>query len=124
MTNLFNYSYILLTIILTVYGQIIIKWQVIKAGVFPVGFLERANFLLDLVFNPWIISALLAAFIAALSWMVAMTKFDLSHAYPFVSLSFLLVLIFSGLIFKEPINSYKIIGLSLIIFGIILGSRG
>ena len=31
-----NYVYVFLTILLTVYGQIIIKWQVTKAGGAPI----------------------------------------------------------------------------------------
>ena len=124
MSNPINYLFILFTIILTVYGQVVIKWQVIRAGDFPSELLERTSFLLHLIINPWIISALLAAFIAALSWMVAMTKFDLSHAYPFMSLSFIFVLIFSGFILKEPVTTYKILGLIIIIIGILVGSKG
>lgn len=124
MNSAINYSFILLTIILTVYGQVVIKWQVIRAGDFPSELFERTSFLLHLIINPWIISALLAAFIAALSWMVAMTKFDLSHAYPFMSLSFIIVLFSSGLFFNEAITSYKVIGLFCVIIGIIIGSQG
>ena len=56
--------------------------------------------------------------------MAAMTKFDISHAYPFMSLSFIFVLILSGLLFNEPITIFKIIGLTLIIIGIVIGSQG
>ena len=69
-------------------------------------------------------SSLAGAFIASLCWMAAMTKFELSYAYPFTSLSFILVLILSGLFFHEPITIYKIIGSVLIVSGIIVGVQG
>lgn len=119
-----NYLYIFLTIVFTVYGQLVIKWQVSGAGILPGDFLGKTLFLLKLLINPWIISALLAAFLAALSWMMAMSKFDISHAYPFMSLSFILVLILSGIFFSEPITFFKVTGLLLIVIGIIVGSQG
>lgn len=119
-----SYIYIFLTIILTVYGQLVLKWQVKHAGEFPVEFTEKILYLLHLLINPWVISSLAAAFLAALSWMAAMTKFDLSYAYPFTSLSFVLVLGFSAVFFHETITMFKVVGLLLIVTGIIVGSKG
>jgi multidrug transporter EmrE-like cation transporter len=68
--------------------------------------------------------ALAAALVAAVSWMAAMTRLELSHAYPFMSLSFILVLVFSALLFNEPVTVPKIVGLVLISVGIIVGSQG
>ena len=53
-----------------------------------------------------------------------MTKLQLSHAYPFMSLAFVFVLICSGLFFHEPITQPKIIGVVLVIIGLAIGSRG
>lgn len=119
-----SYVYVFLTIFLTVYGQIAIKWQVVAAGAFPTDPEGKVLFLAKLLANPWVISALVAALLAAVSWMAAMTKLDLSHAYPFMSLAFVLVLVFSALIFHEPVTLPKIAGLALISAGIIVGSQG
>jgi drug/metabolite transporter (DMT)-like permease len=119
-----SYVYVLATVLLTVYGQIIIKWKVLGAGAFPDTWPDRASFLARLMLDPWVLTAFLAALLAALSWMVAMTKLDLSHAYPFVSLSFVLVLLLSGLVFNEPLTWYKILGVVLIACGVLVGSQG
>lgn len=119
-----NYLYILLTIVFTVYGQLVIKWQVGKAGALPANLDGKIVFLLRLFLNGWVFSGFLAAFLASLAWMAAMTKFDLSHAYPFMSLAFVLVLVLSGILFHEPITWYKIAGMILIVAGIIVGSQG
>ena len=119
-----SYAYVFLTIFLTVYGQIAIKWQVAAAGPFPADTHGKVLFLAKLLVNPWVMSALAAALLAAVSWMAAMTKLDLSHAYPFMSLAFILVLVFSALIFHEPVTLPKLAGLALICAGIIVGSQG
>jgi multidrug transporter EmrE-like cation transporter len=118
-----NHFYIFLTILFTVYGQIVIKWQVKMAGAFPQDHIEKLHYIIKLLLNPWVISGFACAFLAALSWMAAMTKFDLSYAYPFMSLAFVLVIFLSAIFFKEPITISKSIGLGFIVIGIIIGSK-
>jgi multidrug transporter EmrE-like cation transporter len=118
-----SYFYIFLTVILTVYGQIVIKWQVMKKGNFPVGMQEKVIYLGHLLFDPWILSALLAAFLASLTWVLCIAKLQLSVAYPFVSLSFVLVLLSSSLFFHEVLSPLKVIGMLLIVLGVIVGAQ-
>lgn len=119
-----SYFYVLMTILLTVYGQIIIKWQVLNAGVFPDATEDKLRFLFALLLNPWVISAFAAALLAAVSWMAAMTRLQLSHAYPFMSLAFIFVMLAGWWFFNEPITPLKIAGIAFVILGIIVGSQG
>lgn len=119
-----SYVFVFSTIVLTVFGQIIIKWQVANAGAFPEDIYGKGLFLLRLLLNPWIISAFFAAFLASVTWMAAMTKLDLSHAYPFMGLTFVLVMALSSVFFHEAMTLPKIVGISLVVLGIIVGSQG
>ncbi|MBY0577891.1 MAG: hypothetical protein K2P57_02475 [Burkholderiales bacterium] len=119
-----SYLYVFLTIILTVYGQIVIKWQVLKAGAFPEDGLGKAYFLLHLLLNFWVISAFAAALLASVTWMAAMTKLQLSHAYPFMSLAFVLVILFSNIFFGEQVTALKVAGIALVVLGLAIGSQG
>ncbi|MFD2623981.1 EamA family transporter [Salibacterium salarium] len=118
-----GYLYIFGTIFFTVYGQMMLKWRISKFGSLPADLSEKIVFLLKLLLDPLILSGFLSAFVASLFWMAAMTKFDISYAYPFMSLSFMLVFFLSILIFNEPITSYKVIGLILIVAGILVTSQ-
>lgn len=115
---------VFMTIFLTVYGQIVIKWQVAAYGKPPTNFNEKMLFLLQLLLNPWVLSGLLAAFGASLSWMLAMSKLDLNYAYPFVSLSFILIILSGAFFFNESLSMWKIVGAILIVAGVTVGSRG
>jgi multidrug transporter EmrE-like cation transporter len=119
-----DYLYIFGTILFTVYGQLIIKWQAANAGHFPTDATAKVSFLLRLLLNPWVFSSLIAAFLAFLCWIAALTKFELSFAYPFMSLAFVVVLVLSVLLLNESITGPKIVGMMLIVAGIIIGSRG
>lgn len=119
-----KYLYILSTILLTVYGQLAIKWQMNLAGPMPAAPLDKLTFILQQLLNPWIISALAAAFVASLTWMAALSAFSLSYAYPFMSAAFVLVLVLSALLLQEPLNLPKLIGVALIVAGLVVSSRG
>ena len=123
LAKLIDHIYILMAIILTVYGQIVIKWQVQLAGAFPPELTDKIYFIFGLLLKPWVISCYVATFLVALSWMVAMTKFPLSYAYPFMSLAFVFVLILSNILFKESITIPKLIGITFIVAGVIIGSQ-
>lgn len=122
--QLTNYFYIFLAVILTVYGQVIVKWQVDSAGAFPPDFIDKLWFLLRLIINPWVISSFTCSFLALLAWMAALTKFPLNYAYPlFISLTFTIVILFSAFFFREPITSSKMLGIAFIVGGIIILSQ-
>lgn len=119
-----NYLYIFATIGLTVYGQLILKWRISQFGTLPAELSQKIKFLLSLLLDPAIFSGFAAAFLASLAWMAAMTKFELSHAYPFMSLNFVVVLLLSGWILSEPMNAAKFLGVTLIVLGTLVAARG
>lgn len=124
MRNWVAYSLVASTILLTVGGQFIIKWQVLRAGSVPSGLQQQLKFIAQLLLNPWVIAAFAAAFLASITWMLAMTKLQLSHAYPMTALTFVLVVLGSAFAFSEPVTPLKLVGLALIVAGIFVGSQG
>jgi multidrug transporter EmrE-like cation transporter len=118
------YAFVAVTVGLTVYGQLIIKWQARNAGPFPDAAGERLRYLGHFLANPWVISSLLGAVVAAFAWIAALSRLDLSTAYPFVAASFALVLVLSAIVFDEKLTGPKIVGALLIVAGLIIGSQG
>lgn len=114
------YVFIAFTILLTVYGQLMLKWQVgLHAATEALGF----GFYMRLLLNPWVISAFAAAFGASLAWMAAISKMELSRAYPFMALNFVLVGLLAVPLFGEAFTTSKVIGLGLIISGLLFFTR-
>ena len=118
-----EFSYIIGTILLTVYGQIILKWRIAIFDQFPATFPDRLLYFGKFLLDPFVISSFLSAFIASLCWIAALTKFDLSYAYPFMSATFVIVLFLSCLLFQEPFTLSKILGIIFIIIGITIGAQ-
>lgn len=124
MTRPFDYIYIFATVFFTVYGQLILKWRIGQLGMLPSGTRDKFTFLLSLLVDPTIFSGFVAAFLASLAWMAAMTKFDLSHAYPFMSLNFVAVFLLSSWFLSEPLTLQKSVGIGFIVLGTVVSARG
>ena len=118
-----GHAYIFATIILTVYGQLVLKWPVEQAGELPGELAAKAFFLFKLFGNLCIVSAFVAAFMASLTWMAAMTKFELSYAYPFMSLAFVIVMIFSITFLGEGLTWTKGCGTLMVVVGLLVLTR-
>jgi multidrug transporter EmrE-like cation transporter len=124
LSHLGGYGYILTTLTLTVYGQLILKWRLSQLGPLPEGFKDKVLYLALLIFDPFVFTVYLAVFAAGLAWMAALTRFDLNYAYPFMSLSFVCVLILSSLLLGEPLTVGRTLGVALIVAGTVVASRG
>jgi drug/metabolite transporter (DMT)-like permease len=71
-----------------------------------------------------VVTGIIATFLAGVSWMLAMTRFEISYAFPFVSLNYVLILIASIFIFNEPFTASKLLGSMFIITGILIIAKG
>jgi len=116
--------YVGVTILLTVYGQLITKWRVNVAGALPAGSGGKLEFLLRRLLDPWILTGFGGAFLASLAWMAAMTQLPLSFAYPFMSLAFLMVMVASAYLFGETLTLRKLLGATLVVAGLCVASVG
>lgn len=118
-----GHAFILSTILFTVYSQLIMRWQVGLAGPLPDGLLNKTVFLGTLLLNPWVLSGIVATFLGGVSWMLVMTRFEISYAYPFVSLSYILVLVAGVLLFNESFSVLKAVGTLVVVGGLIIIAR-
>lgn len=116
-----NYLYIAGTLLFTVYGQIILKWRLnMLSFKLPDSTSQKVVAIIKLLLDPYIISGFVAAFVASLFWIAAMSKFEITKAYPFMSLAPALVFMIGVLVLNESFSWGKVIGLLLIIIGTIV----
>ncbi len=120
-----RYIYIFATLFFTVYGQMILKWRILKlnwsmphTSIWDM-VVSYTKFLLD----PFIFSGFLSAFVASVCWSMAMTKFQITEAYPFMSLAPAIVFLLGVWLLGETFTIGKVIGLVLIIIGLIVTVR-
>ncbi|MDR1045919.1 MAG: EamA family transporter [Candidatus Adiutrix sp.] len=123
MNRWLDHLFIFATIALAISSQLIMRWQVSRAGPFPDLWLEKAAFIFRLLLTPWVITAMVCTFFSGISWLIAMTKFEISYAYPWMSLNYVLVMSLGALLLGESLGPNKILGTLLIMGGIIVLTR-
>ncbi|MBN2097101.1 MAG: EamA family transporter [Candidatus Omnitrophica bacterium] len=107
---------LLISVSLTSVGQL-----VFKKGLLIVGPIERiGGKFFQMLVNPVVLLGIIFAVLGWAAYALALSKSELSYAYPIWSLTYVVVPILSLLIFKESISLLKIGGLALIFLGVIL----
>jgi multidrug transporter EmrE-like cation transporter len=85
-----------------------------------------SNILMTIIKMFLLPNVLLGLFFYAIStvfWLIALSKIELSVAYPILSLGYILLMIISYFLLNESITFYKVIGTLLVVAGITLISR-
>jgi len=98
-------------------GQIF--WKIGMNNVGPITNYAPST-IIAIFLNPHILSGLAMYGLGTVFWLIALSKKDLSFVYPFIALTFIIVLTLSNVILKENIGIYRIIGTIIIIFGLLL----
>ncbi len=73
--------------------------------------------------NPFVWLGLALYGAGALLWLGVLAKIDVSQAYPFVGLGFLLTMAFGASLLGESVSTVRLIGTLLVVTGVILVSR-
>jgi len=76
--------------------------------------------IIRMLMKPLVIIGLAIYVLSALLWIVVLSNADVSYAFPFISLGYVLVTILSGLILKEKISLLRVLGVLIIIAGVII----
>lgn len=99
-----------------------------KSGLETIGGLEFNTELVSqgirLLTNWRVITGLTIYGFGWLMWMMALSRFDLSFAYPFTSLNYVLVLLLSWTLLGEPISPVRALGVVVVCLGLFIISRG
>lgn len=76
------------------------------------------------ILGTWAVWAGLALFgLSAVVWLVVLSRASLSFAYPFASLTYVLILLFDRGVLHQPVSALRWAGVALIVAGIVLVSR-
>lgn len=76
-----------------------------------------------IVRSPWVLGGLLLYGVGALAWIAVLSRLDLSYAYPFLALNFVLIAIVSRLFLGESVPWDRWLGIAVICVGILLVAR-
>jgi multidrug transporter EmrE-like cation transporter len=104
-------------------SQILLKQGMNTIGKFEFGGNSLLRMLPVVALNPYVVSGLAVLVFSMGLHLMALSRVDLSFAYPFLSVSYVLVLLASYFWFGEAVNAYRIIGIAFVCFGTFFVAR-
>lgn len=119
------YPLILLSVAIAAFAQVALKagmsspsvQQAIEEGGL------RASALLQISANPYIILGLFLYFSSAAVWLFVLARVQVSFAYPFVALGFILTALLGKFAFNDTFSVPKIVGSLLVVAGVLVMAR-
>ena len=117
------YVLVFISVVAIAAAQLLLKKGLLSIGGFPEHLSAFIPFLIKAYTNIYVISAVLLTIVTALAWVLAVSKAQLSFLYPFMALSYVLVALFSLLLFKEDVGILRWVGIIVICVGVFLVAR-
>ena len=122
--RIFDLLAVLVSVSLAVVGQLLLKMGMLRMGRFSLNISTIIQQYARILVNPFIIAGIISFALSMLVWLYVLSRLELSVAYPFAALTYVLILLASHFLLKETITPLKIMGVAVIVIGIYLVSRG
>ena len=119
----FGMILILICVFLGVSAQLLLKTGVNDSG-FEITESETIlNKLMNAVFTPTIFLGFILYGFAALSWLIVLSKFELSYAYPMLALMYAIIPLVATIVLHEHINAMQGLGIGIVVIGVLIVSQ-
>jgi len=115
-----NHSFLFLYIVFTLASQLIMRWRVGSSSALSS---DRMGFIVSMLMTPWVWVAIACTFLAGIAWMLTLTRFELTYAFPFTGVIFVLILIAGAFFFDEPVGLARIAGTLLVVLDLTIVVR-
>ena len=115
--------YILISVLGGAAGQVLLKKGMGSMGPLTLSVNQLGSILWRIATNPYVVVGLGVYVCSTIFWLTALARVNLSYAYPFASLSYIVMLIVSWQLFKEDISFLRLLGSLVIGIGVFLISR-
>lgn len=108
---------ILATVTTNALSQLCLKKGMLLVGEFQFSPAVIVQFLPKVILNPFIVLGLTTMVFSMGLHLMVLSRVDISFAYPFLSISYVLVLVAGYFLFNEPVNLSRVFGVALICLG-------
>lgn len=116
-----NILLILSSVLLNCAAQLLIR-----KGMLSIGSTSLANLsqhLGQMFLSPWLWAALLCFGLSIVLWMFVLSRVEVSFAYPFNGIGYVIIALACHYLFGEPLSSTRLCGIVFICIGVYLISR-
>lgn len=117
------FIFIIVTVILNAASQLLMKAGMSQVGQAEFSASRLVNLLLGAALNPLIVIGLIVMTISMGTHLMSLSRFDVSFAFPFLSIAYVIVAAWGYFFLGEDVNLTRIAGISTIILGTVILAR-
>ncbi len=114
---------ILFTVFTNFASQIMLKKGMTSLGQMELSVETWVSTAFAVIFNPWVFLGLIMMVISMGSHLAVLSRVEISFAYPFLGLSFVLITMWGYFVLGESMNMWRVAGVALICAGVALVAR-
>jgi multidrug transporter EmrE-like cation transporter len=117
------FSLVMTGVLLNAVAQLALKASVSDTGIIQLDMQSLFTTAGGLVSNLWLWLGLLCYAVSVVVWLLALSRVDVSIAYPMLSVGYVVNAIAAWQLFGEPMNIGKVAGIGIIIVGVYVLAR-
>jgi len=114
---------ILFTVATNFFSQIMLKKGMTVLPSFDLTAGGIAGSVFAILFNPWVFFGLVMMVVSMGSHLIVLSRVEISFAYPFLGLSFVLITLWGYFALGEAVTPWRVAGVLLICSGVALVAR-
>lgn len=116
--------FVLTSVVLSALAQITMKFGMSRPTVQSVFHgSDRIDLIWTVGTSPGVLGGLALYVLSVVFWLTVLARLDVSQAYPFVGLGFLITMTFGFLFLGEPLGLQKVVGTALVAAGVFLVAK-
>ena len=117
------FSLVLTGVLLNAVAQLALKASVSDTGIINLDLQSLLTSAGSLASNLWLWLGLLCYAISVVVWILALSRVDVSIAYPMLSIGYIVNAVAAWQLFGEPMSLGKVVGIGIIIVGVYVLAR-
>lgn len=117
------FALVLTGVLLNAIAQLSLKASVAETGIIQFEMQSLFSSAGSLVTNLWLWLGLICYAVSVVVWILALSRVDVSIAYPMLSIGYIVNAIAASYLFNEPLGIGKVVGIGVIILGVYILAR-
>ena len=118
-----GWPFVLAAVVLTAAAQLLLKAGAEKLAPMSPSVSGAFSFAMRIAIEPHLLGGVACYFISMLLWIMALTRMEVSVAYPMLSLGYVLTAIAAYFLFGEAVSVQRVLGIVIIIVGVVITAR-
>ena len=121
--NATSFTLVMIGVLLNAAAQLLLKAGTNRIGTFALTFDQMLPAGLRLAIEPHVLGGLACYVVSVAVWLIALSRVQVSIAYPMLSVGYIVNAIAAWYLFGEAVTPLRLVGIGIIIVGVYIVAR-